>query len=130
MSPPETPLIQPQVGGMVRGGGAEREPEPCTLVIFGASGDLAHRKLIPALYNLAVSRLLPPGMSIVGFAVTELTEEAFRKSMHEGVSQFSRRKPVDEAVWQDFASRLHYVSGKFDDAANFQKLRAKLEELD
>jgi glucose-6-phosphate 1-dehydrogenase len=108
----------------------ERTPAPCTFVVFGASGDLTRRKLIPALYNLAVSRLLPPGFSIVGFAVTELTEDAFRQSMHEGVSQFSRRKPLDEAVWNDFASRLHYVSGSFDDAANFQKLRAKLEELD
>ena len=54
----------------------ERTPAPCVFVIFGASGDLTRRKLIPALYNLAVSRLLPPGMSIVGFALTELTEEA------------------------------------------------------
>lgn len=108
----------------------ERTPAPCVFVVFGASGDLTRRKLIPALYNLAVSRLLPPGFSIVGFAVTDLDDETFRKSMHEGVAQFSRRKPVDEAVWNDFASRLHYVSGRFDDPANFQKLRAKLEELD
>jgi glucose-6-phosphate 1-dehydrogenase len=108
----------------------ERTPAPCTFVVFGASGDLTRRKLLPALYNLAVSRLLPPGFSIVGFAVTELTEEAFRESMHEGLAQFSRRKPLDETVWADFASRLHYVSGSFGDVANFQKLRAKLEELD
>jgi glucose-6-phosphate 1-dehydrogenase len=108
----------------------ERTPAPCTFVVFGASGDLTRRKLLPALYNLAVSHLLPAGFSIVGFAVTELTEDAFRQSMHEGVAQFSRRKPLDEAVWQDFSSRLHYVSGSFDDPANFQKLRAKLEELD
>ena len=108
----------------------ERTPAPCVFVVFGASGDLTRRKLLPALYNLAVSRLLPPGFSIVGFAVTELTDEAFRQSMHEGIAQFSRRKPIDDAVWTDFASRLHYVSGSFDDVANFLKLRAKLEELD
>jgi glucose-6-phosphate 1-dehydrogenase len=108
----------------------ERTPAPCVFVIFGASGDLTRRKLLPALYNLAVSRLLPPGMSIVGFALTELSTEDFRKSMHDGVVEFSRRKPVDETVWQDFASRLHYVSGKFEDPANFAKVREKLEELD
>jgi len=108
----------------------ERTSAPSVFVIFGASGDLTKRKLLPALYNLAVSRLLPPGFSIVGFSVTELTEEAFREQMHEGISKFSRRKPVDEAVWKDFASRLHYVSGSFGEAANFAKLREKLEELD
>jgi glucose-6-phosphate 1-dehydrogenase len=108
----------------------ERTPAPCVFVVFGASGDLTRRKLLPALYNLAVSRLLPPGFSIVGFAVTPLTDGEFRQSMHESLAQFSRRKPLDETVWNDFASRLHYVAGSFDDVANFQKLRAKLDELD
>ncbi|HEY3821493.1 MAG TPA: glucose-6-phosphate dehydrogenase [Polyangiaceae bacterium] len=108
----------------------ERAPAPCVFVIFGASGDLTRRKLLPALYNLAVSRLLPPGMSIVGFALTEQNEDEFRKTMHDGVAEFSRRKPIDETVWGDFVSRLHYVSGKFEDQANFDKLREKLEELD
>ena len=66
-----------------------------------------------------VSRLLPPGMSIVGFALTEMSEDEFRRSMHDAVAEFSRRKPIDETVWQDFASRLHYVSGKFEDPASF-----------
>jgi glucose-6-phosphate 1-dehydrogenase len=108
----------------------ERTPAPCVFVIFGASGDLTRRKLLPALYNLAVSRLLPPGMSIVGFALTEMADEEFRSSMRQAVGEFSRRKPLDEAVWKDFASRLHYVSGKFEDPANFVKLRDKLAELD
>ena len=108
----------------------ERAPAPCVFVIFGASGDLTRRKLLPALYNLAVSRLVPAGMSIVGFALTELSEDEFRKNMHDAVAEFSRRKPIDETVWSDFASRLHYVSGKFEDQSNFGKLREKLEELD
>jgi glucose-6-phosphate 1-dehydrogenase len=108
----------------------ERAPAPCVFVIFGASGDLTRRKLLPALYNLAVSRLVPAGMSIVGFALTELSEDDFRKNMHDAVAEFSRRKPIDETVWSDFASRLHYVSGKFEDQSNFGKLREKLEELD
>src|ERR1700729_2283660 len=108
----------------------ERVPAPCVFVIFGASGDLARRKLLPALYNLAVSRLLPPGMSIVGFALTEQSEAEFRRIMHDGVAEFSRRKPIDEAVWSDFASRLHYVSGRFELAVDFLRLREKLEQLD
>src|SRR3984957_625625 len=108
----------------------ERAPAPCVFVIFGASGDLTRRKLIPALYNLAVSRLLPPGMSIVGFALTDINEEQFRSTMRDAVAEFSRRKPIDEAVWADFASRLHYVAGKFEDPANFARLRERLEQLD
>jgi glucose-6-phosphate 1-dehydrogenase len=109
---------------------SERAPAPCAFVIFGASGDLTQRKLIPALYNLAVSRLLPPGMAIVGFALTDTSEDQFRAAMHDAVAQFSRRKPIDETVWQDFATRLHYVSGRFEDPGNFARLRDKLEELD
>jgi glucose-6-phosphate 1-dehydrogenase len=109
---------------------AERTPAPCVFVIFGASGDLTRRKLMPALYNLAVSRLLPPGMSIVGCALTDVGEEQFRASMHDGVAEFSRRKPIDETVWQDFAGRLHYVPGRFEDAATFATLRERLEQLD
>jgi glucose-6-phosphate 1-dehydrogenase len=108
----------------------ERTPAPCIFVIFGASGDLTRRKLLPALYDLAISRLLPPGISIVGFAVTEIGEEEFRRSMHDAVAQFSRRKPIDEAVWADFASRLHYVSGKFEDEFAFARLREKLGQID
>src|SRR5579863_3284100 len=108
----------------------ERTPEPSVFVIFGASGDLGRRKLFPALYNLAISRLLPPGTSIVGFATSERSDEDFRKMMREAVGKFSRRKPIDEAVWEDFASRLHYLAGKFEDPKNFVRLRDKLAELD
>src|SRR5580658_3128170 len=103
----------------------ERAPAPGVFVIFGASGDLTRRKLLPALYNLALSRLLPSGMSIVGFASTEISETEFREAMRKGVSEFSRRKPIDEALWNDFASRLHYVSGKFEDPSSFARLAAK-----
>jgi glucose-6-phosphate 1-dehydrogenase len=110
--------------------GTERTPASCVFVIFGASGDLTRRKLLPALYNLALSRLLPAGMSILGFALPEMSEDQFRTAMRDAVGEFSRRKPIDEAVWDDFASRLHYLSGQFEDPANFAKLRAKLDELD
>jgi glucose-6-phosphate 1-dehydrogenase len=108
----------------------ERTPAPCVFVIFGASGDLTRRKLIPALYNLAVSRLMPPGMSIVGFALTDISEDQFRANMRAAVAEFSRRKPIDEAVWADFASRLHYVPGRFEEPASYARLNEKLEQLD
>jgi len=108
----------------------ERTPAPCVFVIFGASGDLTRRKLLPALYNLAVSRLLPAGLSIVGFALTEMSEDAFRASMHDAVAEFSRRKPVDEAIWADFSGRLRYVAGTFQNPANFARLKDVLDELD
>jgi glucose-6-phosphate 1-dehydrogenase len=108
----------------------ERTPAPCVFVIFGASGDLTRRKLIPALYNLAHSRLLPPGFSVVGFAMTEISTDQYRENMKAACAEFSRRKPIDEAVWNDFASRLHYLAGGFEDPANFQKLKAQLDELD
>src|SRR5258707_440899 len=100
----------------------ERTPAPCVFVIFGASGDLTRRKLIPALYNLALSRLVSPGMSIVGFAMTEMRSEQLRANTHDATAEFSRRKPLEESVWADFASRLHYVSGGFEDVKNFLKL--------
>jgi glucose-6-phosphate 1-dehydrogenase len=121
-----TPAINPFRVGLE----TERTPAPCVFVIFGASGDLAKRKLLPALYNLAVSRLLPPGFSIVGFALNDLDDASFRKNMHDAVSEFSRRKPIDETVWADFASRLHYVAGRFEDEASFARLRERLTTLD
>ncbi len=108
----------------------DRIPAPCVFVIFGASGDLSRRKLLPALYNLAVSRLLPPGMSIVGVSLREMGDEQYRATMHDAVAEFSRRKPIDEAVWDDFASRLFYESGKFEDPGTFARLRERLEQID
>src|SRR3954453_3696885 len=80
----------------------DRTGEPCALVIFGASGDLTKRKLMPALYNLAVSRSMPSGFAVVGVARREKSNDQFRAEMKEGVSKFSRRKPIDAALWEDF----------------------------
>ena len=108
----------------------ERIPAPCAVVIFGASGDLTKRKLIPALYNLAVSRLLPPGASVVGFARRPKTDEEFRAEQKETVAKFSRRKPLDEPVWNDFAAGLHYCQANYDDPAGYEKLKSLLDRLD
>jgi glucose-6-phosphate 1-dehydrogenase len=103
---------------------------PSVVVIFGASGDLTKRKLLPALYNLAVSRNLPSGFAVVGVARRDKSQEDFRREMRDGVSSFSRRKPLDEAVWDDFERGVHYVRGAFNDAATYTALRAQLEALE
>ncbi len=109
---------------------SDRVPAPCVVVIFGAAGDLTKRKLVPALYNLAVSRLLPAGFSVVGVGRATLTDEAFRASQRESLAKFSRRKPVDEVVWNDFAQGMSFVAGTFEDPATFTALRERLDELD
>jgi glucose-6-phosphate 1-dehydrogenase len=108
----------------------ERIPSPCVVVIFGASGDLTKRKLIPALYNLAVSQLLPPGASVVGFARRPKSDPEFREEQKANVAQFSRRKPLDEAIWADFAQGLFYCQSTFEDPTGYQKLSTILDRLD
>jgi glucose-6-phosphate 1-dehydrogenase len=103
-------------------------PTPCTVVIFGGSGDLARRKLLPALYNLGLDGLLP-GCAIVGFSLKDLAGEPYRTFAREGAVQFSRR-PVQEATWADFERPLYYVSGSFTDAAAYQRLKATLESVE
>src|SRR5688572_31379085 len=76
----------------------QRTPEPCTVVIFGATGDLTHRKLVPALYNLQRERLLPPGFNVVGFARRDWTDDFFRESLHKDAMKFSR-SGLEESLW-------------------------------
>ncbi|HET8773966.1 MAG TPA: glucose-6-phosphate dehydrogenase, partial [Thermoanaerobaculia bacterium] len=92
----------------------ERVPDPSCLVIFGASGDLTQRKLVPGLYSLAHDGLLPSGQTIVGIARAEMTDEQFRASMREACEKHARH-PVEDAVWASFAKGLFYVSGEFGD---------------
>jgi glucose-6-phosphate 1-dehydrogenase len=108
----------------------DRTGDACVVVIFGASGDLTRRKLMPALYNLAVSRALPGAFAVVGVARREKADEAFRSEMKEAVSQFSRRKPIDPSVWSDFERGISWVSGTFEDKNTYAKLKAHLEKLD
>src|SRR5947209_19746595 len=109
---------------------AESPPDPCAIVVFGASGDLAHRKLLPALYNLALGAHLPAAFGIVGVSKSPFTHEQYAHDMREAVGKFSRNKPVDEEVWRDFGAGLRYVPGAFDDDDTFRRLAVTLEELD
>src|SRR5271168_2632008 len=103
---------------------------PCTVVIFGASGDLAKRKLIPALYNLEAcgGGMMQAKSAVLGFARRELTLDDFRKSARDWTDKFSRLK-VEEACWSSFADGLDYLSG-LDRPDGFTKLRAKLEAIE
>ncbi|HXW84168.1 MAG TPA: glucose-6-phosphate dehydrogenase [Candidatus Binataceae bacterium] len=107
-----------------------RETPPCTVVIFGASGDLAKRKLLPALYNLVqVGAGAMPGKSaVVGFARSQMSQEQFRQSSREAIDRFSRLKLEPES-WGRFEQGLDYLSG-LDQPDGFRKLRAKLEEVE
>jgi glucose-6-phosphate 1-dehydrogenase len=103
-----------------------RSVEPCTVVIFGASGDLTARKLIPALYHLILEKAMPEPFRIIGFARREKTDEIFRKELREALDQFSRTKPVDEAVWASFADGISYCQGDMADLEAYKKLKAMI----
>jgi glucose-6-phosphate 1-dehydrogenase len=103
--------------------------DPCVLVVFGASGDLTKRLLIPALYNLACDHLLAGRFALVGMARTELSSEQFRTQLSHDIKQFTTRSQVDPRIWEDLASRVHYVSGDYDDPSAYQRLAKVVEQL-
>src|SRR5215472_14850872 len=107
----------------------DRTGDACAVVIFGASGDLTRRKLMPALYNLAVGRSLPSGFAVVGVARRDKGDEGFRAEMKAGIESFSRR-PLDASVWADFEKGVGYVAGTFESPQTYEALRARLEALD
>src|SRR5579883_3243321 len=103
--------------------------EPCSVVIFGASGDLTARKLIPALYHLCKEKQMPSDFRIVGFARREKTDESWRQELRQALNEFSRTKPVDEQVWRDFASHLFYCQGDLTDPKAYQALEQRLSSF-
>ena len=100
---------------------------PCTLVIFGASGDLTWRKLIPALHSLDYEDLLPKELQILGVSRTAYSTEEFREHLHDGVMQHGRLKPK---AWEAFAKRLHYLQGSYDDPETYRRLQQRLRRHD
>src|SRR5213594_1137970 len=99
--------------------------EPCSIVIFGASGDLTSRKLIPALYQLFIEKQLPSPFRIVGFARREKSDEAWREELKQALQQFSRTK-VDPAQWKAFSADLHYCQGEVADPKGYETLTRQL----
>ncbi|HEV2862939.1 MAG TPA: glucose-6-phosphate dehydrogenase [Pyrinomonadaceae bacterium] len=122
----ETTLENPLRAGMR----LERTAEPCAVVIFGASGDLAKRKLIPALYRLVQERLLPAEFAIVGLGRTAMTDDEFRQKMREAVLEFSESKRVDDEVWQSFAAGMQFLPSDIKRPECYNELAKRLEEVD
>jgi glucose-6-phosphate 1-dehydrogenase len=106
-----------------------RTPEPCVLTIFGASGDLTRRKLLPALYALAYRDLLPEKFAVVGVARTEESDDDFRARMREAVDEFAR-DPVRDDVWDKLASGMRYVTTDFSQETGFDRLAEVLSQID
>jgi glucose-6-phosphate 1-dehydrogenase len=112
--------------GSVYGGAAE----PCTVVLFGASGDLAKRKVIPAMYDLAIHNGLGPRYAIVGFARTAMSEDAFRATLGEAAQSISEVGPIDPTQWDEFAANLYYSPGDYANAEAYTQLGKRLAEIE
>ena len=110
--------------------GGEKEIKACTIVIFGASGDLTSRKLIPALYHLHLEGRLPDSVRVIGFARREKTDDSWRAELREALGRFSRSGAVDEAKWEEFAARVVYCRGDLTDADAYARLSERIAESD
>lgn len=101
--------------------------QPYIIVLFGATGDLTSRKIIPALYNLFLDNYLPDQFSIIGTSIDKLSDEEFRKNLYDAVNEFSRKGKVEESKWMDFANRINYLKSDFNDAATFKPIGEKIQ---
>ena len=120
---------QPKPNPLREGLSTRPVPQPCAIVIFGATGDLTHRKLIPALYNLAADGELPVGAAIVGFARRNKSDDEFRRDLEEATRKFSRQ-PVRDEIWKMFAQSIVYHQSEFDDEPGYKSLAKRLDEID
>ncbi len=120
------PLVNPFREGM----SLEGATQPVQLCIFGASGDLTQRKLLPAIYNLAQAALAPPAFSVIGFARQPMSDDDFRKVLTNAVAASEEVRVRDPAVLQHLCERVHYVAGDFHDAAAYGQLKTKLDLYD
>jgi glucose-6-phosphate 1-dehydrogenase len=116
--PPKEPLEQ-----------SIRKADPCVMVIFGATGDLTKRKLIPALCNLVAAKLLPDQFAVIGVALNDLTTESFRSQLSEEIKQFASC-PITPELWNWFLKRLYYVRGEFQDPKTFQQLKEQIAKVE
>src|SRR5687768_13951987 len=104
------------------------QADPCVVVIFGSTGDLTKRKLMPALFDLCRLGCLEQ-VRILGIGRHEMSEDEFRKLVHEALSNSDKVDELDEHVWQDFARRIYYNAGELEDEATYQTISTRLEEL-
>lgn len=122
---PDSPQENPLTSGI----NLTNTPQPCTLVIFGGGGDLTRRKLLPAIYNQSLEGELPANFAVLGFALEEMDDSAYREFAQKGIKQFSRQA-LDDNHWHDFENYLHYLQGSFDDKEAYQALKKRLDEID
>jgi glucose-6-phosphate 1-dehydrogenase len=115
--------------GLPSDSGRHSVAEPCSLVIFGASGDLTRRKLMPAIYNLLLDGMLPPRFAVIGTGRKDLQHEDFRAGMREGVEKYSRR-PLDPSTWSAFESRFFYHRGSITEATTYEGLKSLLAQVE
>ncbi len=115
--------------GISQGPAADRPTDPCGLVIFGASGDLTRRKLIPAVYHLLQKGLLPDSWYLIGLARTEMSDERFRESVRSALEAFGRAGTIGGPVWEQFSRRIHYLAGNYRDPEYYRSIGERLEQL-
>src|SRR6266700_7779608 len=108
---------------------AFKQADPCSLVVFGASGDLMHRLLFPALYNLAAGGLLPDAFALIGVGRSEMSDDALREDLRKSLQQFATR-PVEEKIAQRLVGCATYVRGDADDPASYDRLRQALQRIE
>src|SRR5215510_7439794 len=107
----------------------QRPAPPCTTVIFGASGDLTHRKLIPALSDVFRAGMLNKHFAVLGFSRSGLSDDDFRRTAREGLEHYATGRDAD-GKWEEFSRHLHYMSGQFDDPSSYRLLCDRLERID
>ena len=104
--------------------------DPCTVILFGASGDLAKRKVIPAMFDLAQHNSLGERYAIIGFARTQMTDESFRTTIGEAAKTISEVGPIEPAKWNEFSSNLYYSAGEYGNPDSYTQLAKRLAEID
>ena len=107
----------------------KRSIPPTVMVIFGASGDLTSRKLVPALFNLSVDKLLPDRFFLIGYGRKSISDEDFRQSLKNSLSSYSRRS-IEEDIWNRLSPEISFHSGAYDDLSSFESLKTKIEEIE
>src|SRR5882724_11617626 len=108
----------------------ERRVPECTVVIYGANGDLTKRKLLPALYRLMYERRLSPGFAVVGISRTPRSDDQFREKMRESVRKYLEDSPFDDDVWTGFAQGLYYMAGDVNEADAYSRLATRLNGIE
>ncbi|MEO7118341.1 MAG: glucose-6-phosphate dehydrogenase [Candidatus Limnocylindrales bacterium] len=107
----------------------ERIPGPCLIVVFGATGDLAQRKILPAIYNLSRAGLLPPESAVLGFSRRPLSDDAYREMARKALDEHSR-VPLEPALWQDFREGIAYQQGEFGEVSDFKSLEQRMDQIE